>query len=383
MKKIVIDTVKKREYIEYVKIFAISILIHWVLVLIGYASMKLSYSDITILNFLGDRFENAGDAIHYTHIAEFGYQSAGDAANKIVFYPLYPLLVKMLWFVVRNYAVAGVIISQVCFGIASIFLYKLTSIEFSKSKAYGAVACMIVYPFSVFTFGIFTEGLFLMLTIMSLYYIRKHNWVLAGIIGFFAALTRMQGMLLIAPALYEYLVEFRKIENVSWRKKIKWKDFTIFCIPLGFIVYLFINKIVQGDFFSFIAHEEAPPWYQTTKWMNENIAKDYNMALENPYLSYVIYWVQVFLFFFAIACLFYGIKKKLRTSYIVFGGIYTCVSFLASWMISGGRYMMGFIPFYLLFASIENPYIKRFILTISTILCVIYTIEFIQGQPIM
>lgn len=383
MKKIISDETKKKEYIEYGKIFAAAILFHWVLVLIGYFSIKMSSPNISILQFLGERFLNAGDAPHYTYLAEFGYQAAGDAANKIVFYPLYPFLIKILWFVVRNYAVAGMIISQVCFGISAVFLYKLTEMEFSKKKAYDAVLCLIVYPFAVFTFGIFTEGLFLMLIIMTLYYIRKHNWVLAGIIGFFAALTRMQGMLLLAPAVYEYLVEFSQSKETNWKKRIKWTDITIGCIPLGFVVYLFINKIVQGDFFSFIAHEEAEPWYQTTKWMNVNIEKDYSMVFQYPYLSYIIYWVQIVLFFLAIVCLFYGIKKKIRTSYIVFGGIYTCVTYLASWMISGGRYMMGFIPFFLIYASIENPYIKRFILTISTIFSVIYTIWFIQGQAIM
>lgn len=383
MKNIAISTEKKKEYLEYGAIFISTILFHWVLVLIGYASMKLSSPDITIVDFLWNRFTTAGDAIHYTYLAEFGYEAAGEAANKIVFYPLYPFLMKILYLFVRNYAVAGIIISQVCFGIASVYLYKLANLEFDKKKAYDAVACMIVYPFAVFTFGIFTEGLFLMLTIMTLYYIRKHDWVLVGMVGFLAALTRMQGMLLFAPAVYEYLAEFSASKEPDWKKRVKWSDLMIGCVPCGFFVYLMLNKIVQGDFFSFIAHEEAAPWYQTTKWMNENITKDYGMAFQYPYLSYIIYWVQIFLYFFVIACLFYGLKKKIRTSYIVYGGIYTCATYLASWMISGGRYMMGCIPLYLIYASIENLYIKRIILTASTILSVLYTIWFIQGQAIM
>ena len=38
-----------------------------------------------------------------------------------------------------------------------------------------------------------------MLTVASFYYMRAHRWWMAGAIGFFAALTRVEGVLLAVP----------------------------------------------------------------------------------------------------------------------------------------------------------------------------------------
>ena len=51
-----------------------------------------------------------------------------------------------------------------------------------------------------------TESLFLLTTVSALYHIRRHRWLAAGAWGFLAALTRMQGVLVILAGVVE-LVE--------------------------------------------------------------------------------------------------------------------------------------------------------------------------------
>lgn len=367
---------KKKTILTYGGIFVGSILVHWLLVYFSYRAQ--GSSDLGFFKFLYERFANAGDASHYLNLAENGYPTADSpSANIIVFYPLYPWLVRLVQVVVRNYFVAALLVSQVTTGIASIYMYKLLRLDYEEKRSLEALVLFWFYPFAIFTFGVFSEGVFLMCTIMTLYYIRLHKWPVAGVIGCFAALSRVQGMLLLAPAIYEYITT-----SVDQKRRPKLSDLCMFGIPLGFVFYLILNKVKQGDCFIFLQHEAAEPWYQTTKWINENLAQHYDMALQYPGLSYIIYWVQIALYFIGIGALLYGVKH-VRTTYVVYGGIYMCMTYLSGWMISGGRYMMGCIPLYLIYASVEKPFVRRLILASSVMLMVFFSICFMQGQAIM
>ena len=362
-------------------IFFMAIIFHGILAWMGFVPYKAQNTDTGFSHIL-KRLSGAGDAEHYLYLAQYGYQRVGDKANLIVFYPLYPILTGIIGRILAgNYVFAGLLISHICTGIAAIYLYLLIHMEYGEERAQTGVLSFLLYPFMVFTMGIYTEGLFLMLTVMGLYFIRRHNWEAAGIVGFLAALTRAQGMLLFAPAVYEY-IRCRTDKKVDYKTDRKSALF-LAGMPLGFCVYLGLNRWIQGDFFSFIEHEAAAPWYQTTQWMNVNLAKDYNMAQDYGILAYIIYWVQIVLFFLAIAMLLYGMKKKVPTCLIVYGGIYTCFTYLSGWMISGGRYMMGCIPLYIIISAIENRMVRSFILCIMASFCVFYTILFMQGQAIM
>ena len=154
-------------------------------------------------------------------------------------------------------------------------------------------------------------------------------------------------------------------------------------MPLGFLLYLLLNLIKQGNCFSFMAHQSAPPWYQSIQWINANLTKDYGMAMEYRVLGYFIYWVQIVLFFIATGVLLYGIRKKVKSSIIVYGGIYTCFCYLSGWLISGARYMLGCVSLFIVYAAIDHRLVRRVILVFSTALCMLYTILFLQGQAIM
>lgn len=331
-----------------------------------------------------ERMITAGDAPHYLYLAKEGYQSVGEKANLIVFYPLYPLVIRIVakYFLFQNYELAGMVISQLGAGIAAVFLYKLVRLDHEEERAIETVFLFLTYPFMMFTMGVFTEGLFLALTAAALYYIRKHRWEWAGVLGLLASLCRMQGMLLLAPALYE-LIFYLTQKRSEWKKYLDKRQLMLALIPAGFGGYLLLNLIKQGDCFSFMKHQSAPPWYQSVKWISDNLAKDYGMAMEYRVLGYFIYWVQIVLFFVAVGALLYGIKKKVKTCMIVYGGIYTCFCYLSGWLISGARYMLSCLPLFLVYASVDNRVVRRAVLLLSTALCMLYTILFLQGQAIM
>ena len=371
------------KYKKEILLALLAVLFHMLIMGIAFGGYKAQNPEAGY-SLIFERMTTAGDAPHYLFLAKWGYQSTGEKANLIVFYPLYPLLIRILakYFLFQNYELAGIFISWISTGIATAFLYKLVRLDYREDRAIEAVFLFLTYPFMMFTMGVFTEGLFLALTIADLYYIRKHKWEWAGILGMAASLCRFQGVLLLAPALYELILVLTK-KGSDWKKYLDKRQLMLALMPVGFLFYLLLNFMKQGDCFAFMVHQSAPPWYQSIQWLNANVTKDYGMAKEYRVLGFFIYWVQIVLLFIAVLALLYGVRKKVKSCMIVYGGIYTCFCYLSGWLISGARYMLGCIPLLIVYAAIDNKAARKGILLLSTALCMLYTILFLQGQAIM
>lgn len=139
------------------------------------------------------------DAVHYLDIATIGYHG-----TDMAFFPLYPLLIAGLGPLIGNHLVAGLIISNVALFFGLLFLYKLVEHEFDRGVARRAIFYISIFPTAVFFSAVYTESLFFMLTVASFYYMRERRWWLAGGIGLFAALTRVEGVLLAVPFVIEW-----------------------------------------------------------------------------------------------------------------------------------------------------------------------------------
>jgi hypothetical protein len=102
-------------------------------------------------------------------------------------------------------------------------------------------------PYALFFFIGYTEALFVLLCLLTFYCLQKaihtHKmiyWLLAGINGFFAALSRSQGVLLAVPFFIVFLQQYlfaQKFSETSWHEKILALG-PIILIPLGVGVYM-------------------------------------------------------------------------------------------------------------------------------------------------
>ena len=165
----------------------------------------------------------------------------------------------------RDLRVSGLLTSFALYSGACCFLYKLFSIDYSKSVAVRAIVYMSVFPHALFFGTLMNESMLLFTSAATLYYIRKHKWHLVGIWGAAAALSRMLGILLAIPAAVEWLEHYKIFEKLK-NKDIKtvWqlfysKGLWIFLMLLGTGIYLFCNYKVTGDCFKFLE-------YQRTIW---------------------------------------------------------------------------------------------------------------------
>ena len=186
------------------------------LTIIGLLSHRLSGSDPE--GFTGYSWLNLWghwDTGWYLNIAQYGYtaRTFGQLISQqtnIVFFPLYPLLMRFLGSITGNHYVAGIIISNFCLIVSCIYLYRLVKLDSDEANAIKSIKYLLIFPISFILSGCFTESLYLLLTLMCFYYARTSKWQLAGIAGFFLSLTKSMGVLVLLPLLYEGLVPLLK-----------------------------------------------------------------------------------------------------------------------------------------------------------------------------
>ncbi len=241
------------------------------------------------------------DAEHYLRIAEFGYQPGTEHENLIVFYPLYPLLIHAMHYIVPDYAVSGIVISNICGFGACLLLCRLVQIDHGARAGMRAVKYFLLYPFSFFLMAAYTEGLFLLLSLGCLYAARRRKYALCAMLGALCAFTRNQGVLLIVPAVCEFFDQEIRPMPGDIRNRLRnmpREGLFLPLIALGFILYLGLNYALYGNPLAFVEYQAAAPWFQNLEFFPRNLRQHWNMALEYPGLGNIIYLPQIALFFF-------------------------------------------------------------------------------------
>ena len=145
------------------------------------------------------------DATNYIGIATGGYNEitvndvyvlGNDVPQTLVFFPLYPFLIYLLTFVLRNVYLSALVVSTVCFVIGCVFLYMAVAEKYGDSIARKTVILISVFPFSFFFGGMLPESTFLLFTAMCMYFSIKRKWLPAGLAGMLCGLTRLQGIII-------------------------------------------------------------------------------------------------------------------------------------------------------------------------------------------
>jgi hypothetical protein len=184
------------------------------------------------------------DAVHYLSIARYGYTGRSYA----VFYPLLPLLIHALAWVLRSDVIAGVLISVVAFTVALELLSRLAAAELGKRPADTVVLLLAFSPFSLFFTAVYTESLFLALSIGAFYLGRQGRFGLAGAVASAAALTHVEGLLLIAP-----LGMMWYQQNPGALKKLRLHAGEIICLISPLLALLAFGLYLSGRGYGLLA----------------------------------------------------------------------------------------------------------------------------------
>ncbi len=314
------------------------------------------------------------DAVHYLDIASKGYYGWDMA-----FFPFYPLLIRLIGALIGSNLVAGLAISNVAFFFGLLFFYKLVEHQYNRHVAQRTIFYVSIFPTAIFFSAIYTESLFFALTVASFYYIRERHWLTAGIIGFFAALTRVEGVLLTVPFMIEWWTALRESSFAdlrSWpQEKILRPLAGIALIPLGLASYMAYLWVLRGDplYFSHVQihwdRHLAPPWtsiYHSwqiiTHVPNGQVVA--NQALE---LAFTILMIAVLVAGF----------RRLRPSYWAYMALSILVPMSTSSLMSMPRFALVLFPMFVIFGLWgERHSVNNAIVAFSLPLLGLFTVLF-------
>lgn len=305
------------------------------------------------------------DGNSYISIAKNGYITEKLCA----FFPLYPLLIRLLNTIIHSYEISGFIISNICSFMSLIIINKIIE----KDNLHNNMI-FIFSPILIYSMIVYTESIFMFLTLLGYYLYKKEKYILSGIVIGLAILTRNSGIILWGAIGIDMLYRLFK------KKDIKLKNIFIFgfislLIGILYPLYLYITK---NDFLYFI-HIQEIYWMRLKGNIINMIINDIIIIKKYHRISDVIIFIENWFFF--ITTLILGIKiiKKDITSstYIIisllaFTATYRNINYwstLAS--ISLFRYVLNLFPIYLyIFDNKNNKY--KTIITIFIIFISIY-----------
>src|SRR6266481_2605382 len=208
------------------------------------------------------------DTLWYLRIAKRGY----DLSAGVVFYPLYPWLIRTLS------ALAGPMAAVLSISTAAAFFYfwgllrlvpnevrneirnevkNEVPTEFPGTQPLRTVMLAAVWPASFFFFAGYTEALAVALIVWCIVWARNERWALAAMCAFAAGLTRSAGTLAMVP-----------LAIMSWRapRRMRWP---VAIAPLGTLGYWsWLHRTgrisVAAAYRTYWNTEVASPW--TTLW---------------------------------------------------------------------------------------------------------------------
>lgn len=314
------------------------------------------------------------DAPHYIHLTELGYGGYIEDGQPLflVFFPLYVWITRFVRLVIPNTALAGMLVSFLCFAWGSVYLYRLAAEEYGQRAARRTLALLWTFPFSFFFGGIMTESLFLLTTAAGLYHIRRHRWGRVALWGILAAMTRMQGVLLMGAAVAELCCEAKPLaERGGARTKafleIGKKVPLLLAPVLGSLVYFGLNYHVAGDPFAFA--EMQKHWSQGFMWFPQVLGYLGKNAFTWPDVSTRWeMWLPELLLFPVFALLLWKSWKKHRSMFTLYGFVYFILNYCLSWLLSAGRYLSCALPFFMFAADELEDKPKRTALLLGVML---------------
>jgi hypothetical protein len=204
---------------------------------------------------------NRWDAPHYLDIVVFGYRAVdagdlvgpdgyrsvypGDLPLYIVFYPLYPWLATVVNAGIGSPLASALVVSGLASLLVAPLLYRLVRADEEAGVALRAGLFVLIFPTAYFLHIGYTESLFLAVTLGSFLAARHDRWWLAGLLGGLAALSRINGLLLIPSLAAEAATQWFEQPAGERRFRVRW--LAIGLVAAGFGGYLALNLAVYGD----------------------------------------------------------------------------------------------------------------------------------------
>lgn len=339
------------------------ILIIWYLLILGVAFLGYNYiprSGIYSGSFL-EMFSN-WDGKHFLAIARNGYAPI----NQVVFFPLYPVLIKVASFVTKDYLLTSLLISIVSSFFAIHYFFKLILLDFKKEVAEKAVVFLLLFPTSFFLVSSYSEGLFFLLVVLTFYFARQKKYLPAVLFAALASGTRLAGVAVVVGLFFE-VYKSKELNSKNW--------FVLFA-PLGFLIYCGYLYFLTGSPFFFIQAEGQ--WGRFLRFPGEGMLLGvFNLVLFKQPNSLNIL-MEILFTIFGVGLILRSLRFVNR-SYTVYGLTSLIFPIATNLLLSIPRFLLPIFPIFITLSLIRNRWVTNLFQLSSLILLVIFLVMFING----
>jgi hypothetical protein len=206
---------------------------------------------------------------------------------------------------------------------------------------------------------------------------RERRWWLAGVFGFFAAMTRVEGVLLVVPFAIEWCVSHWNDVRQSQEALIKGlRDLVpIVLIPIGLSLYMGYLWVLNGDalYFSHVQshwnRHFAAPWTSVINAFHKVATSTSPQTQANQTLELVFTALMIFV-------LIAG-WRRLKPSYIAYMALSILVPMSTSSLMSMPRFALVLFPMFAILALWgKRPSVNNAIVAFSLPLLGLFTVLF-------
>ena len=323
------------------------------------------------------------DSEWYIGMAQNGFLARDEFQG---FFPLFPVLVSIVAPLFgHDYVLSGIVVSTLACFVGFVYLLKLTSLESGEEGAKRALLYLAVYPMSFFLLAVYTESLFLACTVAAFYHARRGQWVFAGLAAFLAALTRVNGILLIFPMLYEAWrqsgANLHGLRSVSPLHALE-RLFGIVAAPLGLLTWMLYLQSVVHDPLAYFHRQSLYPWTHipSAPWNTLLLATQDTFRTDFPLYVRVVNGTDLIAGLLLIAATVAS-WWRLPRAYSIYLGVTFLLLFSSvpvNWPLQSiPRYLVALFPCFMLLAQLgRDQRWDRAILMVSLPLLGLYTALF-------
>ena len=306
----------------------------------------------------------SADAAWYLEIAESGYHGGpytAEEAKNWVFFPLFPLLIRGLSYLLGNYLAAGVVVNLLMSLTAFVLLLELAvSMGFNKELQSRALWLLAFFPFSYLFLAPMSEPTFLALTIAAFLLLEKNRLLASALCMALACACRPTGALMLpayALAVYRQGVLFTPRGLLACAIS-----------PMGLLAYMAFLYHHTGNFFACVQNQLA--WGRGERGLLDlihsfSLLEPWNFGLLNA----------GFLLTGLLASLYLAKQRHFDLALALAVPLLFCLS--TGTLISLGRMCGGLFPLYLALALwAKTPLRERSLLVLFSGLLTVLTIAY-------
>jgi hypothetical protein len=185
-----------------------------------------------------------------------GYHFSQEGPSNVVFFPLYPLLIKSVGYICPlDPKYIGILLSHACLWV-SVFLFDAVYKDKDRAIRNTALLLLLFNPCRIFYSAVYSESLFLMLLLKTHLFENKNQIGRVGLSTALLVLTRINGIFVFVvflPDLWRKIKEPWKLLRAYW---------PLVLPALALLGMLSYHQFALGDFFAF-TKAQATGWGRT------------------------------------------------------------------------------------------------------------------------